>query len=318
MVSLSANTSAAPGPSPALPAPRTLAFDHRILTCNAGWLKIARIHDEVWHHPPLTTAAAVTATLDAIQASALNADLFTFAQHLPDVFPSFEYHLSHDNLAIADTANFSAWWDSLPQESRKNTRKAQKRGVVIAPVAWADDLVRQIKSIYDETPVRQGRRFPHYGKDLATVKRENASYLERSHFIGATLHDELIGFIKLVTVGRSARIMQILARAAHHDKHVMNALLSAAMEHCSQQLVDHLIYGQYAYGNKRGSSVTEFKRRNGFREVLLPRYYIPFTSVGRIAIAGKLYRGLHDLLPEPVITAALNARNYACRRWARS
>lgn len=292
-------------------SPRALVADGRTIVCDGAWLKIARVFDEIWQEHPVTDPTAIVQTL---RTSDLGADLFTFAQRLPDTRPLHSYQLSHDNLAVADTRDYAAWWNSLPQESRKNTRKAQKRGVIIRPVAFSDELVASIKGIYDETPVRQGRRFWHYGKDLATVKRENASYLERSEFIGAFLGEELIAFIKLVHVGRGARIMQILAKNAHYDKHPMNALLATAIESCARRSAEHLIYGQYVYGNKRSSSVTEFKRRNGFHEVLLPRYYLPLTWRGTVAIAGKFYRQLNELLPEPLITAALNARNFAYKR----
>ncbi|MES2693320.1 MAG: hypothetical protein V4773_07590 [Verrucomicrobiota bacterium] len=292
-----------------------LAIEGRTIVRSGSWLKVARIHDEVWQENPLTQPAG---TVETIRTSGLGADLFTFSQLLPDITPRHAYHTSCDNLAVADTTNFTAWWDALPQESRKNVRKCQKRGVTIKPFTLDDALVRGIKGIYDETPIRQGRRFWHYGKDLATVQRENGSYVDRAQFIGAYLGDELIGFLKMVYVGRGARIMQILSKNAHYDKHPMNALLSAAVELCAQRPVDHLIYGQYVYGNKRNSSVTEFKRRNGFQEILLPRYYIPFTWRGSVAISSGLYRGLNELLPEPLINAALNARNFAYKRFPRA
>lgn len=291
----------------------SLAIEGRTIVCNGTWLKIARIFDEVWLENPLTSPAA---TIEMVRNSGLGADLFTFSQLLPDVKARHSHHVEWENLAVARTTKFEAWWDSLPQESRKNVRKAQKRGVTITPVEFNDELVQGIKGIYDEAPVRQGRRFWHYGKDFATVKRENSSYLDRSQFIGAYLGGELIGFLKMVYVGNSARIMQILSMNAHYDKHPMNALLAAAVELCSKRPVDHFIYGQYIYGNKRGSSVTEFKRRNGFQQILIPRYYVPFTWKGRVGIAGGLYRGLNAMLPEPLITAALDARNLAYKRLA--
>lgn len=292
-----------------------LCLEGRTIVTDGGWLKTARIFDEVWlDEPPLAAPAAL---IEQVRASALAADLFTFGQALPNLIPRHAYHLDFDNLAVADTVDFSRWWDTLPQESRKNVRKAQKRGVTIAPVAFTDALVAGIKRLYDETPVRQGRRFWHYGKDLATVKRENATYLPRSEFIGAFLGGELIGFLKMVYVGTSARIMQILASDAHHDKHPTNALLATAIEVCSKKPVSRLIYGQYVYGNKRHSSVTEFKRRNGFHEVMAPRYFIPFTLKGRIAIAAGLHRGLTGLVPEPLLNVALQTRTFAARKFAR-
>ena len=81
-----------------------------------------------------------------------------------------------------------------------------------------DDFAAGIKAIYDATPVRQGRQFWHYGKDIDTVKRENGSYLDRSEFLGAYYSGQLVGFMKLVYVGDAARSMQILCLNAHQDK----------------------------------------------------------------------------------------------------
>jgi hypothetical protein len=61
-----------------------------------------------------------------------------------------------------------------------------------------DKLVAGIWEIYNESPIRQRRRFPHYGKDLETVRREEATFLDSSVFIGAFFVDKLIVFVKLV------------------------------------------------------------------------------------------------------------------------
>ena len=81
------------------------------------------------------------------------------------------------------------------------------------------------------------------------------------------------------------------------------------METCAQRKnITHLIYAQYVYGNKTNSQVTEFKKRNGFQQVLLPRYYIPLNAKGKIAIALRLHRGAANLLPEWAVSFLLNAR----------
>jgi hypothetical protein len=290
-----------------------VVIEQRKVVCSGRWLRMARIFDEHWIGlPPIRNPEAFVISM---QDHGVKADIFTFAQQLPNTVPQFEAEfMEWDNVAVAPSSDFKAWWDALPQESRKNVRRSQKRGVSVRPVDFDDDLVRGIKSLYDETPFRQGRRFWHYGKDLATVKRENASYLDRSQFIGAFLNGELIGFIKMVFVGTTARIMQILSRNEHFDKFPANALIAAAMEACAKRPVDHFIYGQYIYGNKHNSSITEFKRRNGFKPVLLPRYHLPITARGRAALALGLHRGVSAMLPEPAITFLLDTRSFVYER----
>lgn len=294
----------------------TVTIDQRKVICSGRWLRIARVFDEPWLDlPPISNPDAFVVMM---QDAGMKADIFTFAQRLPETTPEFDAEfLDWDNVAVAPSSDFKAWWDSLPQESRKNVRRSQKRGVSVRPVEFSDDLVRGIKALYDETPFRQGRRFWHYGKDFETVKRENSSYLERSQFIGAYLNDELIGFIKMVIVGSTARIMQILSRNEHFDKFPANALLAAAMEACAKRHIDHFIYGQYIYGNKSNSSITEFKRRNGFKQVLLPRFYIPITATGRAALALGLHRGISAMLPEKAITFLLDTRSFVYERFSR-
>jgi hypothetical protein len=286
---------------------RALCVNDRRIVCEGKWLRVARIHDEMWLEGQLVDQPE--AFLAALRRGVIKADLFTFPEAFPETEPRYKYHLESDNLAVAPTSDFKAWWEGLPQESRKNVRRAEKRGVTVKVANFDAELVRGIKGIYDEVPVRQGRRFWHYGKDLETIRNENSSYAERSRFIGAYHDGELIGFLKMVYVGTSARIMQILAQNRHADKRPMNALLSKAVETCGQQSMSCLIYGQYVYGNKSNSPVTEFKRRNGFQQVLLPRYYVPLTGKGRTALVMGLHRGLKELLPERVLSFLLNARS---------
>ena len=63
------------------------------------------------------------------------------------------------------------------------------------------------------------------------------------------------------------------------DKRPANALIAKMVEVCEAKGISHLIYGLYNYGNKRNSSLLEFKIRNGFEEFLVPRYYIPLTTI---------------------------------------
>ena len=165
-------------------------------------------------------------------------------------------------------------------------------------VQFDDELVAGIKRIYDETPIRQGRRFSHYQKDLEPVKRENSSYLERCDFLGAYFEGELIGFVKMVYVGQVARIMQILSMNAHFDKRPPNALLAKCVERCCEKGMKYFVYGKYVYGNKRNSPITEFKRRTGFEEMRFRRYYVPLTVWGGVALKLGLHHGLQGLLPE--------------------
>lgn len=243
-----------------------------------------------------------------LKKSGLKADVFTFFQRPPDVKPKFDCHLEWDNYAVVDCENFDAWWEKLPQEARKNTRRSAKRGVVVRPVAYDDALAQGIYKLCNESPMRQGKPFWHYGKDFETVKREHATFLDRSEFVGAYFEDELIGFIKMVYVDRVAYILHILAFNSHYDKRPLNALITESVKICSQKGVKYFVYGQYIYGNKKDSTLVEFKRRNGFEQLDFPRYYIPLSLFGKIYVSLRLYRGAVGLIPGPVLNVLLKVR----------
>jgi len=278
----------------------------RTVIAKGGRIKTASILDEEVAEGELVKDPE--AFVVALKQSGLDADVLTFFQRLPDVVPKFQQHFEWDNYAVVDTSNFDAWWEKLPQEARKNTRRSTKRGVVVKSVPYSDQLAQGIHKLCNESPVRQGKPFWHYGKDFETVKREHGTFADRSEFVAAYFQDELIGFIKMVYVDRLAVILHILAFNSHYDKRPLNALITKAVEICAQKGVGYFVYGSYIYGNKKDSSLVEFKRRNGFEQVNFPRYYIPLTLKGKIYVALRLYRGVVGLLPGPVLNVLLKIR----------
>ena len=182
---------------------------------------------------------------------------------------------------------------------------------------WQDDFAAGIKAIYDEAPVRQGRKFWHYGKDLDTVKRENGTYLDRCEFLGAYYSGQLVGFMKFVYVRDAARGMQILCLKAHQDKTPMTALIARAAEICHQKGLKYLTYGKFTYGRKTDSSMAEFKRRLGYEQMEFPRYYVPLSLRGRIALKLGAHRGWLALLPPKLINHLLKIRTWCLQKAAR-
>ena len=230
-------------------------------------------------------------------------DLFTFLQGLPEAKPKFGYSMEWDNLAVLPISTFENWWsEQINPKTRNRARLAEKRGAVVREVEFDNELVRGIWEIYNETPVRQGRPFPHYGKDLDRVYKDTATYIEYSTFIGAYQGEELIGFIKLVTdeSGVQCGVMNILSKMAHKDKSPTNALLAQAVRSCADRGISNLVYANYGYGNKNQDSLSEFKERNGFRRVDIPRYYVPLTGIGSVALYLGLHHRLIDRFPESV------------------
>ena len=284
----------------------SVSIDGCTVMVTGSALKIARIFDE-----ELVVRSSLPnpdSFLPKLRASPLKADIFAFSQRPPDNTPHYTYPHEWDNWAMVPTTSFQTWWDALPQESRKNARFAEKKGVVVKCVPFDDTLIQGIKGIYDESPIRQGRPFWHYGKSLEDVKKENCTYLDRSVFVGAFVGEQLIGFIKFIQVDEIATLIQILAMAEHRDKKPMNALLKHTMEICEQRGLGTLTYGNYTYGNDNDSSLTEFKRRNGYTEVRFPRYYVPLTLKGHLALKTGLHLGWKNIVPLPLRTYYVKTR----------
>lgn len=286
-------------------------FSPKLVISRLGPIRTAAIHDLEWIEGEVI--AQPEDFVRSLRAQA-PADIFTFARPLPFSEPCFPFRYDWDNVAVARLGNFARWWESLPQETRKNVRRSQRRGVSISRVNFGDMLVHGISNIYNETPIRQGRKFWHYRKSLEQVRAENATYLDRSEFLGAFFNGALIGFIKFVMVNKIARIMQIVSLEAHTDKRPTNALLAKAVEIGCEKGASHLVYGKYVYGRKENSPVTEFKRRNGFERMNFPRYYVPLTRKGALAIRFGLHRGPAHLLPERITSAFLATRAAFYRR----
>jgi len=249
------------------------------------------------------------AFLEGLEKSRLRGDILTFAQKLPETTPKYDYPFQWESYAVIPITTYNDWWEKrLPQETRKNVRRAAKRGVTLRIAQFNDEFVKGIQGIYNENPIRQGRRFWHYGKDFETVKRENGTYLERSDLIGAYFNEELIGFIKLIYVDRIAHIIQILAKNAHQDKRPIHTLLARAVELCEQKGLSYLLYGKYVYNRDEKSPFTEFKRRIGFEEVRYPRYFLPLTAKGMLAIKLGLHKGAKELIPLRVLNLLKSLR----------
>src|SRR5262249_35569412 len=172
-------------------------------------------------------------------------DLFTFVPRLTETVPRFRYPMEWDNRAVLPVSTFDYWWNQqIRSFPRNRARQAEKRGVVLREVAFDDVLVRGIWRIYNECPIRQGKPFSHFGKDLETVRREAATFLDRSIWIGAFIGDELIGFTKLTCdeTGTQAGVVHILSAMQHKDKAPTNALIAHSVRACAARQIQYLIY----------------------------------------------------------------------------
>lgn len=250
--------------------------------------------------------------VERLREAGRRVDVFTFTQRLPETSPKFPYVIEWENLAVLPVSTFDNWWaNQIRSYPRNRARQATKKGVILREVPFDEALVRGIREVYNECPIRQGRPFRHYGESYETVYAETATFLERSIFIGAFLSDKLIGFVKLVhdQTRTQANLMNIVAMIGHKDKAPTNALIAEAVRSCADRGISYLVYQRFAYGRRQTDSMSHFKEVNGFRRVDLPRYYVPLTGVGRVALRLGLQRRLTDRLPATMIAKLRNLRD---------
>ena len=251
--------------------------------------------------------------LGELRKSGTRVDLFTFIQRLPETSPKYAYPMEWDNFAALPISTYEHWWEhQIGFKARNKAKQAEKKGVTVREVPFDDALVQGIWEVYNESPVRQGKPNAHYGKDLETVRKEEATYLEHSVFIGAYYQDKLIGFIKLVSdeSGTQAGLLNIVSMVQHRDKAPTNALVAHAVRACADRGISYLVYSNFAYGKKERDSLSDFKERNGFQKINVPRYYVPLTTIGAIGFHLGLHRSLAEHCPEPVLAKIREIRKF--------
>jgi hypothetical protein len=252
------------------------------------------------------------AMMAGLQNCGTRVDLFTFMQRLPETSPKYPYPWELDNLAVLPISTFDEWWvKQIDNKTRNMVRKSERKGLRTEEIPFNDALVHGISTIYNESPVRQGKRFPHFGKDFQTVRREEATFLDSSIFIGAFFNSELVGFAKLVCdeTRTQAGLLNIMSMIRHRDKAPTNALIAQAVRACAERYIHYLVYSSFTYAKKKTSSLSDFKERNGFKQVDLPRYYVSLTRLGGVAFRLGWHRRLVERLPEPLVARARELRD---------
>jgi len=274
---------------------------------NAG-IKIARDYKEY--------EKSVNPTDDLIlKLNERNIDIFTFVERkwcCPLANPQDTWIKTDDNIGLLEIKGYDSWWSAIGKKTRNMVRKAEKSGVNTTVVEVSDKFAEGIWKIYNETPIRQERSFPHFGESLETVAG-NMYAAKNSAFIAAYLGDELVGFIQVLYGDKIAILSNILTMQKHWDKSVNNAMLAKAVEVCASNRNRWLMYGRI--GNH--PSLDKFKENNGFIKYPVTRYYISITGKGRLAIRLGLHQELKDALPQSIKDPLIPVFNWVSRTKSR-
>jgi hypothetical protein len=242
--------------------------------------------------------------VDGLRNCGTRIDLFTFMQRLPHTTPLYSFPMEWDNFAALPVSTFDHWWtNQIGFKARNKAKQAKKRGVTLREIPFDDTLVHGIWEIYNETPVRQGKRFPHYRLSIDQVYRYAGTFLDQSVFIGAFFEGKLIGFVKLTIdeTRTQAGLMHIVSLVSQREKSPTNALIAQAVQSCAERQIPHLVYSNFAYGKKEHDTLADFKERNGFQRINVPRYYIPLSGIGRVALRAGLHHKVTEHIPESLM-----------------
>jgi hypothetical protein len=231
-------------------------------------------------------------------------DMLKFWQRIPESDAKFVFYKEWRDIAAIPITNYKHWFEKqISPKARNKIRKAQKAGVVVKQVELDDDLVRGIMGVFNESPVRRGKPFWHYGKSFETVKQEMSIDLNHSVFVGAYFGGNLIGFIKFLVEDRYARVTLILDRTSQRDKAPMNGMIAKVIEICAERGIPHFLYTIWRRG-EHGS----FQESNGFIKIPVPQYFVPLTLRGELALRLNLHKGVKGALPDAAMTSLLELR----------
>jgi hypothetical protein len=272
----------------------------RTFLISKGFIKTATLKNE-WQedvdNPP--------EIIRSLKSVPTKIDMLRFWQRIPESTAKFNYYKEWRDIAAIPIADYKRWFEKqISPKARNKIRKALKSGLRIEQIELNDDFIRGVMGVYNQSPVRRGKPFWHYGKDFATVKKELSVDLENSIFVAAYYKEELIGFIKFFVTDRYAMTLLILDKHAHRDKAPMNAMIAKVVEICAERQIPYFTYTIWRRGDHG-----HFQKSNGFEKIPVPEYFVPLSFVGRLALAVGLHKGLKGALPEPMIVWLLELRS---------
>jgi hypothetical protein len=240
-----------------------------------------------------------------LKDSGARPDLLKFWQRIPESEAKFQYYKEWRDVAAIPISSYSHWFEKqISPKARNKIRKAQKLGVTVGRVGLDDQFVQGVLGIYNQSPVRRGKPFWHYGKDFTTVKNELAADLEQSVLVAAYYKSELIGFTKFLITDRYAMTLLILDKTAHRDKAPMNAMIAKVVEICAENKIPYFTYTVWRRGEHG-----QFQESTGFEKIPVPEYFVPLTAKGALALRLRLHKGLKGLIPERMMVYLLALRS---------
>ncbi len=283
----------------AIPFDAIRVFDNTFVI-SGKFVKTARLKNE-WQEDIDDPEAVIR----ALRESCLRIDLLRFWQRIPESEAKFLYYSECRQVAAIPITTFKHWWDKqIRFKARNKMRKAEKLGVNVEQIELNDEFVRGVVEIYNQSPIRRGKPFRHYGKDFETVKAELSVDLGEAVFVAAYYRKELIGFIKFLVADRYAMVTLILDKTVHRDKSPTNGMIAKVVEICAERKIPYFTYTLWRRGDHG-----KFQESVGFEKMRVPEYYVPLSELGTIALRLGLHNGIAGVIPEKMMVWLLALRS---------
>jgi hypothetical protein len=260
------------------------------------------------------TIEAPERVAQAAKNNRLSADILTFTERFPETTRHYGYVMEWDNLAVLAVSNYDYWLKKQAERAvKRKVRKAAQAGIQVSAHRFSRELVNDLAKIFNETPIRRGRRYPYYGMKAEQIAQAWIPDAERSLFLLAECENEPVGFMKLLMTEHFGATSGSVTKLSHRDRAPMNALIAKAVDIVASRGLKRLIFGKFEYSGQIDSGLTMFKKHNGFERVEIPRYYIPLSVKGKVLLCLRLYRPLSTLVPISVARRLGRVRE----RWLR-
>jgi hypothetical protein len=239
-------------------------------------------------------------------------DLFTFVHrtflHESPASKVYPFHCEFENLAILKIVSYDDWWrNTLKYHGRRGLRKAEKSGIKVKKAEINDDFLRSLQQIHSEAQLREGRRYTLYGLSLQTLR---ARFHDIDDVFGAYFDGKLIAQLGIAYGDRAAMFRGFTSSLAHRDKQPFNALIAEAVRKCAERRIPFLVYGNH-YGFL--PSLDRFREHQGFHRFSIPRYYVPLTMSGKLAVKFGVHRSVYYSMSPMLERALLPIYNYVSR-----
>jgi hypothetical protein len=215
------------------------------------------------------------------------------------------FHTEIETIGLLPISTYETWLKSIGKRARQDIKRSERRGVRIRKVHVDERFLRDAFAIYNETPIRQGRRYAGYGISLQGLRRKFSD--SKCELLGAYDESKLIGLLWMMPGDRVAEMGSFVHLVSERHKLPTNALIAAAVNDCCERGLHFLVYPA-AFGFQPG--LDEFRLRMGFKPFTVPRYYVPLTRRGYTSIKLRIHRPIQYAVPSAIARTFRPIYNY--------